>query len=521
MTARRMRVVVCVLFLAVGPVWCGRARALDRAADKDGNRSLAAVTPAPVLTRESLWQSFPSDIRAMVYRWDPSDPRSETERQRALFNFMYEGFDSAAWIPESLFKRKERLAGFGDVEAIITQTIGLVGWPEHRAPRTYGMAPDLAPGHPLAWTANCVTCHTAQIDGVVYFGAGGKVLDETLLKRAVEGLTDAPWRAILLDNAKDDRAAAEAHRIMHLHRFAPMDPLTRGRSTAFAASHVEMSLRKHNWRFPDPAVVGRADIKPPSLWNTAAKKPFGRWYCDGSFHGEYPLLASSMELALDRSFDHLMVRVIPSIRTNFESLIQHLRPPKYPYAIDQKLALRGRSLFYSQEIGCTRCHGVYDGRGNCEWTGTHADVGTDRARLEMVNDSFVAAFRASPITQHGDLAPSEGYAATPLNGVWANYPYLHNGSVPTVWHLLGPTSERPRIFSVQAARRLDQERLGQRLTAEGEAAVNERELIARHSKSRDWFYVERPGCGNGGHDFWSVIRTDENRRALIEYLKTL
>jgi hypothetical protein len=93
--------------------------------------------------------------------------------------------------------------------------------------------------------------------------------------------------------------------------------------------------------------------------------------------------------------------------------------------------------------------------------------------------------------------------------------------VPTVWHLLGPTSERPRIFSVQAARRLDQERLGQRLTAEGEAAVNERELIARHSKSRDWFYVERPGCGNGGHDFWSVIRTDENRRALIEYLKTL
>jgi hypothetical protein len=102
-----------------------------------------------------------------------------------------------------------------------------------------------------------------------------------------------------------------------------------------------------------------------------------------------------------------------------------------------------------------------------------------------------------------------------------HYPYLHNGSVPTVWHLLGPVNERPRIFSVQAARRLDQQRLGQRLTTADEAGVEEGELIERHRRSRDRFYVERPGCGNGGHDYWSVIRTDENRRALIEYLKTL
>ena len=31
----------------------------------------------------------------------------------------------------------------------------------------------------------------------------------------------------------------------------------------------------------------------------------------------------------------------------------------------------------------------------------------------------------------------------------------------------------------------------------------------------------RPGCGNQGHDFWRRIKTDANRRALIEYLKTL
>jgi hypothetical protein len=473
------------------------------------------------LTREALWRSFPADIREMVYRWDPRDPRIEQERRRALFDFMYEGFDSAAWVPQSLFERKEMLAPFGDPDAIITRTIGLIGWPQNRSAKTYGMAPDLAPGRPLGWTANCVTCHIAEIDGVVYFGGGGKMLDEMMLKLAVQVLTGARWRDRLLGDPQDDRTAAETHRILRMHRFGPMDPLTRGRSTAFAASHVEMSLRKHGGKFPEPSVVGRADIKPPPLWNTAAKKPFGRWYCDGSFRGEYPLLASSMELALDRSFDHLMVRVIPTIRADFAGVIQHLRPPKYPYAIDRELARKGRELFYAKAVGCARCHGEYDGEGNCRWTGLHADVGTDRARLEMVNESFVASFRASPITKHGDLAPSRGYAATPLNGVWANYPYLHNGSVPTIWHLLGPASERPRIFSVQAARRLDQQRLGQRLTSTEEAGVEEHELIRRHSRSRDWFYVERPGCGNGGHDYWSIVRTDENRRSLIEYLKTL
>jgi hypothetical protein len=473
------------------------------------------------LTRETLWRSFPADVRELVYRWDCHDRRSEEERRRALFDFLYEGFDSAAWVPQSLFQRTALLAPFGDPDAIITQTIGLVGWPQNRIARTYGMAPDLAPGRPLAWTANCVTCHIAEIDGVVYLGAGGKVLDEALLKLAVEGLTDARWRAQLLDNDADDRVAAETHRIMRMHGFEPMDPITRGRSTAFAASHIEMYLRKSKWVFPDPSVVGRADIKPPPLWNTAAKKSFGRWYCDGSFRGEYPLLASSMELALDRSFDHLMVRVIPTIETSFAGVIQHLRPPKYPYPIDRELAQKGRALFYSKEVGCARCHGVYDGDGNCQWTGIHVDVGTDPARLDMVNESFVDSFRASPITEHGELAPSRGYAATPLNGVWANYPYLHNGSVPTIWHLLGPARRRPRIFSVHAARRLDQERLGQRLTTADEADASEEQLIERHRGSRDWFYVERPGCGNGGHDYWSVVRTDENRRALIEYLKTL
>jgi hypothetical protein len=250
--------------------------------------------------------------------------------------------------------------------------------------------------------------------------------------------------------------------------------------------------------------------------------PVGRWYTDGSFHGPFPLMASSMELEKDRPFDALVKVVIPTIKTEFETVVSHLRPPPYPYAIDRALAERGRALFNSSAIGCAQCHGVYDGRGNVDWPGQHTDVGTDRSRRDVVSDGFIDAFNRSPLASNGQLKKSGGYAATPLTGVWANFPYLHNGSVPTLYHLLGPVSERPAIFEVMAARTLDRERLGQPLTVDPRlTGLGQAELIRRFGQDRNWFYTGRPGSGNIGHDLWSRIRTDENRRALIEYLKTL
>ena len=263
-------------------------------------------------------------------------------------------------------------------------------------------------------------------------------------------------------DASDRALAAEANRILKSHHHDKIDSLTRARSTAFAASHVELFLRP-NGTMPPVEDVGRGDTKTPPLWHTAAKMPSGRWYVDGSFHGRFPLMASSMELEKDRPFDALVTSVIPTIKEEFASVIRHLRPPPYPYEIDATLAARGKALFYSEEIGCARCHGVYDGAGNVEWPGVYKDVGTDSGRLDVVSDKFIAAFDQSPLASEGRLVRSEGYAATPLTGVWANYPYLHNGSVPTLHHLLGPVSERPAIFHVRAAGRFDRTRVGQQL----------------------------------------------------------
>lgn len=316
--------------------------------------------------------------------------------------------------------------------------------------------------------------------------------------------------------------SSRANEILRSRRYEKTDPLTRGRSTAFAGSHVEFCIRASGGALPDPGSVGRGDTKIPPLWHFAAKAPFERWYVDGSFHGETPLMASSMELFKGRSYGEIEASVIPAIRQEFLAVVRHIRPPRYPYEIDSALASKGRELFYSDAIGCYRCHGEYDGRGNVRWTGKHADVGTDRGRIDVVSEAFIDAFDSSPLSGQSRLVKSEGYAATPLTGVWANYPYLHNGSVPTLYHLLGPESERPGIFNVMAARNFDPGRVGQRLYPNGEVELpDETALLQKYGNDRDWFNANRPGCGNMGHDFWHRIQTDANRMALIEYLKTL
>ena len=193
--------------------------------------------------------------------------------------------------------------------------------------------------------------------------------------------------------------------------------------------------------------------------------PSGRWYTDGSFHGRFPLMASSMELEKDRPFDALVHVVIPTIKSEFESVVRHLRPPRYPYEIDARWPRAGRSCSTRgrsaarDATASTTAAATSTGRAS-----TRTSAPTARASTSS-RDKFIDAFRQSPLAAEGALVKSRGYAATPLTGVWANYPYLHNGSVPTLYHLLGPVSERPAIFQVMAAGRFDRTRVGQLLYA--------------------------------------------------------
>ena len=105
-----------------------------------------------------------------------------------------------------------------------------------------------------------------------------------------------------------------------------------------------------------------------------------------------------------------------------------------------------------------------------------------------------------------DTQPPYGpYAARPLYGIWAAAPYLHNGSVPTLYHLLLPPEQRPKTFAL-GGREYDPVRLG---FAVGTACGQQDCVID----------TTLTGDGNGGH-LWGTDLAEPDRMALLEYLKT-
>jgi hypothetical protein len=105
-----------------------------------------------------------------------------------------------------------------------------------------------------------------------------------------------------------------------------------------------------------------------------------------------------------------------------------------------------------------------------------------------------------------DTQPPDGpYAARPLYGIWAAAPYLHNGSVPTLYHLLLPPERRPKTFAL-GERKYDPVRLGFAV----DTACGQQDCVVD---------TTRTGDGNGGH-LWGTDLTEPDRMALLEYLKT-
>jgi len=112
----------------------------------------------------------------------------------------------------------------------------------------------------------------------------------------------------------------------------------------------------------------------------------------------------------------------------------------------------------------------------------------------------------------GIRAPLQ-YKARPLNGIWATPPYLHNGSVPNLYSLLSPVAERPKTFYL-GNREYDPINVGYR-TEEFPGGFMLDTSIRGNSNSGHEFNV---GSGKG---IIGPLLTPDERRALIEYLKTL
>jgi len=107
-----------------------------------------------------------------------------------------------------------------------------------------------------------------------------------------------------------------------------------------------------------------------------------------------------------------------------------------------------------------------------------------------------------------------GYKARPLDGVWATAPYLHNGSVPNLYLMLGTKAERDEVAFSAESREFDPVNVG---------------LVTKDLPKLERFDVNLPGNSNAGHEFRegkerAVVGPplDSGQRlALIEYLKSL
>jgi hypothetical protein len=110
------------------------------------------------------------------------------------------------------------------------------------------------------------------------------------------------------------------------------------------------------------------------------------------------------------------------------------------------------------------------------------------------------------------------YKVRPLNGVWATPPYLHNGSVPTVEALLGPPEDRPKKFYL-GNREYDPDRLGYKTTPLANGFEFDTSIRGNWNKGHEFrkeYDKDKPVTGLIG-----PALSLEDRRAIIEYLKTL
>ena len=214
-------------------------------------------------------------------------------------------------------------------------------------------------------------------------------------------------------------------------------------------------------------------------------------------------------------------RAIPAMQPVMRWIGRHYRSPPFPGMIDPTLADRGASVYGTR---CANCHGVY-GEGSPRRLVRFPNalieqdvMRTDPARWEMIDSTVLGAIGGSAYQRHMHSARSGGYVAPILSGLWATAPYLHNGSVPTLWALLTP-SQRPARFLV-GGHALDYRRMGIALQ-EWSDGVTRYPAGYRAFSTVELFDTSLPGMSNSGHERQFIGMSDAEKWAVIEYLKTL
>jgi mono/diheme cytochrome c family protein len=213
----------------------------------------------------------------------------------------------------------------------------------------------------------------------------------------------------------------------------------------------------------------------------------------------------------------------PAFR-DIQAYLLSIEPPNYPFPVDKAKAAKGEAVFKNH---CARCHGTYGDN----WTYPNKvipleEIGTDPNRYHGVSAAYGEEYSkswfgredAGWFTPGKRLRMTDGYQAPPLDGIWATAPYLHNGSVPTLYSVLNSKS-RPRLYTRSfqtGVADYDPMRVGWKIT---ELATPPDPTLPP-IEQRKIYDTSKTGRSNAGHVFGDGL-SEEERWAVIEYLKTL
>jgi hypothetical protein len=347
---------------------------------------------------------------------------------------------------------------------------------------------------------DCLICHGGILDGKSYPGLGNNSLD---LQTFFEDMNKADGNKKHLD-----------------FRFGN----SRGTNEAGAVSVFLIGFRnpdlslKTSW-----ANLGLNDElheDPPAWWLLKKKKSI---YATGGADARSVRSVMQFMMSPLHGPDHF--NTTEKKFADLQAFMLSIQPPAYPFAIEHSLAAQGKELF---ENNCSKCHGTYGDKPKYPNKIIPLKViGTDTKRFFGITKDFGRFYNSSWFSKEIQgwfsddykARETDGYQAPPLDGIWATAPYLHNGSIPSVYTLLN-SKARPKVFTRDFENKFvnyNQKELGWNYQFKN----NSDHLLEKEiTEQRKWYDTSTPGRLNIGHTFGDDLTEDE-RSQVIEYLKTL
>jgi mono/diheme cytochrome c family protein len=348
------------------------------------------------------------------------------------------------------------------------------------------------------WSMNCFACHQGKVAG-----------------REVPGVPNSLYAMeTLYDDVRTTKVRL-GKKLSHMDLGGMFMPLG---GTVGTTNAVMFGVALLAHRDADLNLVPRLqavamthhDHDAPAWWHFHRKRML---YIDGfAPKGPRPL----MQFLLVKENGPEQFRSWEADFADIYAYLESLRPPRYPWKIDSELAAAGEPVFRQN---CSSCHGTYRKISRYPEKLVPIDVvQTDRVRLDALTpehrrrygQSWFASYNQPPVVED-----PQGYIAPPLDGVWASAPYFHNGSVPTLWHVLN-SNQRPRIWRRTSDEGYDRQKVGLEIETFEDLPAGTKS----HSERRRYFDTTKKGKSAAGHTFPDKL-SQEEKRALLEYLKTL